>query len=434
MISTGIVTTIVFTLFFLLLFVGTPIFITLLGVGGFGLFLIEGSKAFHLMNIKFFEPLWDFGWLAIPVYIWLGNIFYLSRMGEELYDAFNKWMGWLPGGLGIATTGSDAIFGVINGSSMAACATIAPISYPAMRKAGYTEVVATGINSSAGGLACMIPPSVNMIVYANLALVSLGQLFFAGFVPGFLLALFFGAFLFARGLLTPKSVPRGTSFAWKERIQSLKAIGPVALIFFGIFGGIYMGLATPSEAGAIGCIFALILAIAKKKLGIAEFWESLVRTGRVSSMLFMIMAGGYTLNYFFFISGLQDTVRTMILSWHAPGFVIVIGMCLVLTLLGMILETSAMYMVTVPFFVPVVNELGVNPIAFGIIMILAGEMAQITPPVGVNLFVINAVTKVPVMRIARGSAPYVGILWLMIMLVYFFTKIALWVPSKRWQP
>jgi C4-dicarboxylate transporter, DctM subunit len=434
MISTGIAVTIVFTLFLLLLFLGTPIFITLLGVGGLGLFLIEGPKAFLMMNIKFFEPLWDFGWLAIPVYIWLGNIFFFSRMGEELYDAFNKWMGWLPGGLGIATTASDAIFGVINGSSMAACATIAPISYPAMRKAGYSEVVATGINASAGGLASMIPPSVNMIVYANLALVSLGQLFFAGFVPGFLLAFLFSTFLFIRGVLTPKSVPRGASFPWKERIYSLKAIGPVAVIFLGIFGGIYMGLATPSEAGAIGCIAALILSIIKRKLSFADSWESLVRTGRVSSMLFMIMAGGYVLNYFFFISGLQDSVRTMILDWHAPGFVIVLGMFFVLMLLGMILETSAMYMVTVPFFVPIVNALGVDPIAFGIMMILAGEMAQITPPVGVNLFVINAVTGVPVMRVARGSAPYVGILWVMMALIYFFPKIALWLPSQMWHP
>lgn len=432
MISTGLAAWIVFPLFLLLLFLGTPIFIALLGVGGLGLFLFEGPRAFLMMNIKFFEPLWDFGWLAIPVYIWLGNVFFFSRMGEELYDAFNKWMGWLPGGLGIATTGSDAIFGVINGSSMAACATIAPISYPAMRKAGYTEVIATGINASAGGLASMIPPSVNMIVYANLALVSLGQLFFAGFIPGFLLALFFSAFLFVRGLLTPKSVPRGVSFSWKERIYSLKVIGPVAVIFLGIFGGIYAGIATPSEAGAIGCIFALILSIVKRKLSVAQFLESLVRTGRVSSMLFMIMAGGYILNYFFFISGLQDAVRTMILGWHAPGFVILLGMWVVLMFLGMILETSAMYMVTVPFFVPVVNALGIEPIAFGIIMILAGEMAQITPPVGVNLFVINAVTGVPVMRVARGAAPYVGILWLMMALIYFFPKIALWLPSKVW--
>jgi tripartite ATP-independent transporter DctM subunit len=222
------------------------------------------------------------------------------------------------------------------------------------------------------------------------------------------------------------------SFSWKERIYSLKVIGPVAVIFLGIFGGIYAGIATPSEAGAIGCIFALILSIVKRKLSVAEFLESLVRTGRVSSMLFMIMAGGYVLNYFFFISGLQDAVRTMILGWRAPGFVILLGMWVVLMFLGMILETSAMYMVTVPFFVPVVNALGIEPIAFGIIMILAGEMAQITPPVGVNLFVINAVTGVPVMRVARGAAPYVGILWLMMVLIYFFPKIALWLPGKMW--
>ncbi len=432
MISTGLAASIVFPLFLLLLFLGTPIFIALLGVGGLGLFLFEGPRALLLMNIKFFEPLWDFGWLAIPVYIWLGNVFFFSRMGGDLYDAFNKWMGWLPGGLGIATTGSDALFGVINGSSMAACATIAPISYPAMRRAGYTEVIATGINASAGGLASMIPPSVNMIVYSNLALVSLGHLFFAGFVPGFLLALFFSTFLFIRGLLTPQSVPRGESFSWKDRIHSLRAIVPVAAIFLGIFGGIYTGLATPSEAGAIGCIFALILSIAKGRLSVSEFWKSLMRTGQVSSMLFMIMAGGYTLNYFFFISGLQDAVRTTILGWHASGFVIVLGMWVILMFLGMILETSAMYMVTVPFFVPIVSALGIDPIAFGIIMILAGEMAQITPPVGVNLFVINAVTGVPVLRVARGSAPYVGILWLMMALVYFFPQIALWLPSKIW--
>ena len=167
MIDSGSATIIVTIVAIVLLLIRTPIFISLLGAGVLGIFLIEGPRAIQLINIKFFDPMWSNGWLAIPTYIWLGNIFFYSGLGSELYAGVNKWVGRLPGGLGIATTVSDAIFGVISGSSMAACATIGPISVPAMLKVGYSKSVATGVNASAGGLASMIPPSVNMIVYAN---------------------------------------------------------------------------------------------------------------------------------------------------------------------------------------------------------------------------------------------------------------------------
>jgi len=278
----------------------------------------------------------------------------------------------------------------------------------------------------------MIPPSINMIVYANLAMVSLGHMFFAGFIPGFFLAGLFSIYLLMRGLLTPKSVPRGERFSWRERFSALASLIPVLIVFLFIFGSLYTGIATPIEAGVAGCLASLIIALAYRRITLSRLLESLLRTGRVCSMLFMIMVGAYSLNYFLFISGIQSSLRTIVLSWHVSPFLMVMGMMFIMMLLGMVLETSAMYMLTVPFFVPIITVLGIDPILFGIIMIMAGEMAQITPPVGVNLFVLNAVTGVPVVRIAWGTLPYVGMLWLMIITLYFIPQIALWLPDKMW--
>ncbi len=219
--------------------------------------------------------------MAMPLYVWMGNILFESKIGEDMFEAANRWVGRLPGGLAIASTFACAVFGLICGSSTACAITVGSVSIPAMRNRGYSDEISTGVMASAGILAILIPPSITMILYATITETSIGKLFFAGFIPGFILAALFTIYLFLRGVFTPSAAPRGESFSWRARMSSLPGLVPVVLLFAGVFAGIYTGVFTATEAGAMGVLMAIIISAAYRRLSLHVLWKSLMDTMRV---------------------------------------------------------------------------------------------------------------------------------------------------------
>lgn len=367
--------------------------------------------------------------VAAPAFIWMGLVLFHSRFGEDMFEMVHKWLGQLPAGLAIAATWACALFGTISGSSIAAAVTIGSISIPEMRKRGYSDDISTGIVASAGTLASLIPPSITMILYAVVADVSTGKLFFAGFIPGAGLAMLFSLYVVMRGVLNPEVAPRGPIYPWRARFVSLYRLLPVVLLFMGVFGGIYTGVFSPTEAGALGCLMAIIISLVYRRLTLRIFWDSAKEALRVSSMIYMIVVGAIILTYFFLISGVPPMIERMVLGWEFPPFLTLLVMMFVLMIAGMFLPTTSLLYLFVPVFLPIVLALGIDPILFGIFMVFSSEMASITPPVGLNLFAIAGISNVSITRIALGSAPYVFLIWLMFILLYFFPAIALWLPS-----
>ncbi|WP_413692264.1 TRAP transporter large permease [Psychromonas sp. KJ10-2] len=369
--------------------------------------------------------------IAIPFFVLIGEILLRSGVAQRTYAALNTWVSWLPGGLIHANIATATMFSATSGSSVATAATVATVATPQGEKLGYDPRLFTGSIAAGGTLGILIPPSINLIVYGFLTESSIPKLFLAGIVPGMMMALLFMVITIVLCSLYPKLGGPKQHSSWSEKFIALKSLSPILFLFISVVGSIYMGWATPTESAAIGVLISLIISIAYSVLSTEMLIKSLVGTVKITSMIMLVVIGAYVLNFALTASGfgraLQDLLQGLGLSPIGTLLVII----LTYIILGFFIETLSLMVATIPIVVPIIMQIGYDPIWFGILMIILVEMALITPPVGLNLYVVNSARKNgKMMDVIVGSIPYVLIMLFMVLLLIMFPSIALYLPNN----
>ncbi len=367
---------------------------------------------------------------VVPLFLLMGEFAFFAGLSAELYDFTYKWLGHLPGGLAMATVAACAGFAAISGSSTAGAVTMGTISLPEMKKFKYEPSLATGCVAAGGTLGILIPPSMIMIIYGIIAEQSIAKLFFAGFLPGFLLAGLFMLTIYILVKRNPTLALRGQKSNWKERFAGFKTTGWVLALFILIMGGMYAGIFTTTEAGGIGAFGAFVIGIARKKLDWQKFIFSLVETGRTAGMLFIIVIGAIFFGYFIAVSRIPTLLAEFVTGLGLSRYVVLLIIFVVYLFLGCIMDGIAMILLTVPIFLPMVEAVGFDAIWFGIVVVLVVEMGLITPPVGLNVYVLSGVAKdVPMATIFRGIIPFLAAMIICFIIIVAFPQIALFIPG-----
>ena len=367
--------------------------------------------------------------VAIPLFILMGEILLRSGIAERMYAAATHWLSWLPGGLMHSNIGSCAMFAAISGSSVATAATIGTVAIEQIEKRGYNERFFLGTIAAGGTIGILIPPSINMIVYGVLTETSIVQLYLAGFTPGLVLAGLFMLTVMIGCLFRPEWGGEKVETTWENRFRSLPDLVPPILIFIVVIGSIYAGWATPTESASLGVLAALGLAAWRRRLNLSIMREAIEGTMRSTAMIMAILVAAYFLNFVITAIGLTAKVNAMVTGLGWTPMETLVGVIAFYVVLGMFMETLSMMVATVPIITPVIVSLGFDPVWFGVIIILLIETAMITPPVGINLFVVQGVrARGPIHDVMIGAAPFVITLVVMITLLILFPDIAMWLP------
>jgi len=420
------ITLIVLCLFFLL-FLGIPI---AFGLGALGLGLMYLGDISPLMIPQTFYSVGDnFILLAVPMFLMMSNILLKAGIGEDLFNFAQAWVGHWPAGLAIATVISCSIFAAMSGSSVATAATIATVAFPAMIKRGYHRNFTLGILAAGGTLGILIPPSIPMIVYAFVVEESVLSMFLAGIGPGIMLALLFIIFAIFYVIFFNKEVERVKTSKEDKIIYTKKGI-PILLMSAIILGGIYVGIWTPTEAGGIGFLISFIYVMAKRRLDFKGFIEAGLDTMKTTVTIFLIIAGAKIFGKAISLYRIPQDLSTMIVNNISEQSIFILVVCLALLVLGLIMETLSLILIMMPIFAVSIAAMNIDLIWFGIIFTLMIECALITPPVGLNIYVLQAIGNAKMIEIAKGVIPFVFIILFGVLLVYWFPAIALYIPFK----
>lgn len=362
--------------------------------------------------------------VAVPLYILVGTLMEQAGYSARLFDFAKKWVGSLSGGLGVATVGACALFAAISGSSVATVATIGLVAFPALKSSGYDKDFSGALIASGGTLGILIPPSIAMILYGVITEQSISQLFVAGIIPGILLALMMAVYTSVIARKTEVT----ESFSINEKLCATLAAGWVLLLPVLILAGIYSGFATPTEAAALAVAYVAILGLATGALNLRKVVAATSRAAATSVMIFMLLGFGRYLTEFFTLSGLPDAIVTTVSEFGLSKFAVVFAMALLYLVLGTVLEAMSMMLITVPILFPITQALGIDPLAFGVFVVLAIEAAQITPPIGINIFTIAGIGKIDIRRIALQIIPFLLMILALMFAVIFVEDIATWLP------
>lgn len=422
---------IAFGVMFLLIAVRVPIAIAMGMVGAIGGWILNGPESVgFIMGSVPFESVFPYSLSVIPLFIMMGVFAARAGLSHALYEAVNVFIGHRKGGLAMATIGACAAFGAICGSSLATAATMSRVAMPEMRRRGYDDGLASATVAAGGTLGVLIPPSVIMVIYAILTEQSIGRMFAAALIPGIVAtALYMGA-IWVRTQRNPLLGPADSRVDWPGRLKALKNVWPVALLFGVVIGGIYLGWFSPTEAAAIGAAGAFMLALFKRQLNIKVFFSCLGETSTTTGMIFLILVGTSVFNYFVETTGLpQDLVQHVgELGWNR--YWILVMLIVFFIILGCFMDALSMILLTLPFVYPLVLSLGFDPIWFGVIMVSVVEVGLITPPVGMNLFVILATTPgLQLQTISRGIVAFLIADVLRLVLLVSVPALSLWLPS-----
>ena len=415
----------------ILLFTNMPVGFVMGLVGFVGFCYIKGvGPGLNLVAKDVFEVFSSYGLTVVPLFIFMGQLSFYSGISRRLYDAAHVLMGGKRGGLAMATVGACAGFSAISGSTNATAATMATVTLPEMKRFGYDMSLATGTVAAAGSLGILIPPSTIFIIYGILTEQSIGKLFAAGIFPGILLALLFMFVIYIRVYRNPSLAPAGPKTVMSEKLKSFMGVIETLIIFGMVMGGIFFGIFTPTEAAALGAFFTLLLAIIRRQLTWEGFLKSLADTTRISCMIMVIVAGATIFGHFMAVTRVPFEISTWVSNLPLPSYAIMIVIILIYLLGGCFMDAMAMIMLTIPIFFPVSQALGYDPIWFGVIIVLITEMGVITPPVGINVYVVSGVAKdVPLETIFRGVLPMVLALLLCNLIILLFPQIALFLPG-----
>ncbi len=419
-----------FGVLFLCLGSGVWVGFSLFIVGLIGMSVFSTLPAGNNMASSVWATVEKWEYVALPLFILMGEILFRSGTSERLFNSLVPWLYRMPGGLLLMNIVACTLFAAVSGSSAATTATVGRITLAEFKKLGYDKRMAMGSLAGAGTLGFLIPPSLIMIVYAILAEVSVGKMFIAGILPGLLLAGVYILYILYRGLRNPDIAPRiKETYTWKERLVALKDLAPTLILILMVLGSIYAGVATPTEAAALGVLGALVFAIINRQMTWRAFFEALMGAVKTNAMIMMIVIGAGFLSRVMGFLGIPAAITQAITEMNLSPYTLMLLLGGVYVVLGCLLDGFSIVVMTLPIALPVVTAAGFDPIWFGIYLILMVEVSQITPPVGFNLFVIQGLTGEPIMKIARYSLPFFFLMLLTTAVLTIFPKIALVLPQ-----
>ena len=429
-------TEILLTIFFisvLLFFLGSGIWVALsmIGVSAIGMMLFTSRPVGDAMATTIWGTSSSWTLTALPLFVWMGEILFRTKLSENLFKGLSPWMQKLPGGLIHVNVVGCALFAAISGSSAATVATVGKMSIPELRKRNYPEKILLGSLAGSGTLGLLIPPSIILIIYGVAVQESIAKLFIAGIIPGIMIALIFMSYVIIWSLINKKSMPKIIEeYSFFEKIKRSKQLLPVIILILAVIGSIYTGIATATEAASLGVVGALILPYFQKSLTLKTFKSSLLGATKTSCMIAFILAGSTFLSLAMGFTGLPRNLALWIQNMELSPYVLIFVLMIFYIILGMFLDGISAVVLTMAIIEPMIRQAGFDMIWFGIFLVIVVEMAQITPPVGFNLFVLQGMAKKDMGYIARSAFPLFLLMVLAVILVVIFPEIALWMPEQ----
>ena len=429
-------TEIFLTIFFisvLLFFLGSGIWVALsmIGVSAIGMMLFTSRPVGDAMATTIWGTSSSWTLTALPLFVWMGEILFRTKLSENLFKGLAPWMQKLPGGLIHVNVVGCALFAAISGSSAATVATVGKMSIPELRKRNYPEKILLGSLAGSGTLGLLIPPSIILIIYGVAVQESIAKLFIAGIIPGIMIALIFMSYVIIWSLINKKNMPKIIEeYSFLEKIKRSKQLLPVIILISAVIGSIYTGIATATEAASLGVVGALILSYFQKSLNLETFKSSLLGATKTSCMIAFILAGSTFLSLAMGFTGLPRNLAIWIQNMDLSPYVLIFVLMIFYIILGMFLDGISAVVLTMAIIEPMIRQAGFDMIWFGIFLVIVVEMAQITPPVGFNLFVLQGMANKDMGYIARSAFPLFLLMVLAVILVVIFPEIALWMPEQ----
>lgn len=423
---------IAFLILFTLMAANMPLGICMALIGFLGYATLGGwNQALTIVATSPFDNSAVYYLTVFPLFILMGEYASSAGLIRGAYHAAHKWLGQLPGGLAIATIGACGAFAAVCGSSMATAGAMTSIAYPEMKRYQYDPALSTGCIAAGGTLGILIPPSTVFIMYAVFAEESVGKLYMAGLIPGIILASLFMIVIYMLCRMRPAFGPRGARAPWKERFVALKSGIPVIIMAGTVLGGMYMGVFTPNEAAGVGVVVALVIGLILRSVTGKSIKDGLMQTITTTTMIFVILIGAMIFNYFIVLTGIPAILADFVAGLDLPRIYILIGILLVYVVLGAIMDGFAMTVLTLPIFIPIIASLGYDLVWFGVIFVMMIEMASITPPIGVNIFVVSSmVREVPMYTVFKGIMPFLVVMIISLILNVAFPEISLFLPNS----
>jgi tripartite ATP-independent transporter DctM subunit len=415
----------------LLLVLGMPIAFALLVSGMLGIYLAVGiMPLIGVLTLGPYESVASFTLTTLPMFVLMAEFLTAGRFTRDIFEAGDKWLRHIRGGMSMAAVGGGVLLAAACGSSSAAAGTLASAAYPEMKRLGYADSFATGTTAVVGTLAVMIPPSIGFVFYGILTEVSIGKLFLAGVVPGILTAATYLAVILWTVRRHPEVAPGVAPLPpLNERLRALLPVWPIIAFMVLMFAGLYTGVATPTEIGAVGAFLALVFALALRRMGWSEFRTAVTNAARNSMMIFMIIIGAGVFGTALTLSGVTQALLDYVLDAGLNRWVILLTVVLIWLFLGFFLEQFAIQVLTVPVAVPLLMQLGFDPIWLGVLLVKAGEIGIVTPPMGLNVFVVSSVTRVPVNTVFRGVWPFVAAELVLLGVLIAWPGLSLWLAN-----
>ncbi|MGT2435531.1 TRAP transporter large permease [Bradyrhizobium betae] len=418
-------------LLFLLLAIGTPVGFAMGFAGSVGLLMVGGmGTLFGILQTAPLSTVSSYELITIPMFLLMAELVLLSGVADDMFKTASAWIGRVPGGLGMATALAGAGFGAICGTSTASAATLSSTSLPAMIKQGYEPKMAAGVVAISGTLAMLIPPSVALVIFGLLAEVNIGQLLIGGILPAVLVTATIMATISFLVWQDPSRAPRVEPVSWREKFTLLRQVGPMVLLFSLVTGTIYLGIATPTEASALGAAGALLLAIAKRRVTPPTLYRALLSACHGTCMIATILVGASIFGYFFTLTHVTQDLVAWVGGLPTSRWVIIALILFGYIVLGSFMDQIAVLVLTVPVVLPLIKTLGFDPIWFGVIKIVTAEVGMITPPVGLNCFIVARYAKRPVSEVFHGTFPHFIAHLIAIAILVAFPSIILWLPSQ----
>ncbi len=424
-----------FVFVLVLMFLGLPIGIAMLVGGVVGATaLVSLDKSIFVLGTIPFSIANTYTFAVLPLFILMGLIAYEGGLTGELFNSARKLFGHLPGGLAVAVLYADALFSSITGESLAASVIMAKVALPEMRKLRYSDKLACGAIATGGTLGPLIPPSAGFILYGLITETSIGKLFIAGIIPGILVTVLLMLTVMIWVKVDPKAAQPSPAVPWGERLRGLKEVWAIVTLFVVVIGGIYLGIFTPVEGGAIGCFAAIVLVALRRKVKVWVALKCVKEAVQTKGMIFVILMGCFVFNHFMSLSGLPVATAELALSLGVSPYVVFGFVVLVLIFLGMVMDVPAMILLTMPIFFPMMMSLGFDPIWFGVVSVVLSEVGFITPPVGMNVYVVaGVVDDVPLYDIFKGVAPFFAALVVALIILTIFPQIATFLPNLAYK-
>ncbi|MDB5860702.1 MAG: dicarboxylate transporter subunit DctM [Ramlibacter sp.] len=421
----------IFILFIGLLGVGMAVPFAILLPGLVYLYWQGGIGALHGMGLASWGSMDSYTLTSIPLFVLMAEVLQGSGLGLRVYSGLSQLVRKVPGGLLQTNVAGCAVFAAVSGSSIATAAAIGKVALPQLHARGYDMRLATGSLAAGGTLGILIPPSIAMIVYATFTETSVAKLFMAGVVPGIVLTLLFMAYVAVTALIKPSVAPREEGVLTRQVVlKALVDVVPFMLLILGIMGAIYTGIATPTEAAAAGCIFALVIARVFGQLPWSEFLQCLKRSTLAVSNILFITYAAFIFSYAMSYAGVGEEVTRFIIGLHLNKFEFFLALLILFTLLGALVESLGMIVITVPLLYPLLASYGIDPVWFGIIVVVFIEMGQITPPIGINLFVIQSISRGSLADVVLGTVPFHLLMFLLLLMLVAWPELALWLPGR----